>query len=371
MHITLVAGARPNFVKIAPIIRALEHHNQTVGWDFFTWRLVHTGQHYDRELSEIFFRDLGIPEPHANLGVGSGSQAEQTARIMVAFEKELMVHPPDLVVVVGDVNSTMACTITAKKLHIKVAHVEGGLRSHDRTMPEEINRIVTDSVSDFFFTTTPGAGENLLREGISPEQIFFVGNTMIDTLANHISKAIAPKLWHDHRPEKGKYFVLTLHRPSNVDNRERLDSFLQAISESALPYPIIFPVHPRTRQNLDEKSFHNLICTGPMGYLEFIYLVQHSAGVITDSGGVQEETTWLGIPCITLRSCTERPETVIIGTNEIIGEDMDKLRSSIRLIKSNKWKKGRIPDLWDGKAAERIVKILAQLNLSPSRGGSQ
>lgn len=371
MHITLVAGARPNFVKIAPIIRALERHHQTGGGSHFNWRLVHTGQHYDRALSEVFFRDLGIPEPHVNLGVGSGSQAEQTARIMVAFEKVLMENPTDLVIVAGDVNSTMACAITAKKLHILVAHVEAGLRSRDRSMPEEINRIVTDSISDLFFTTSAAAGENLLREGIRPEQIFFVGNTMIDTLAEHIGKTVTPRLWYDHRLEQGKYFVLTLHRPSNVDDRKKLYNLLHVISESACPYQVVFPVHPRTWQNMDESSFQNLICNEPMRYLEFIYLIQHSAGVITDSGGVQEETTWLGIPCITLRNTTERPETVTIGTNKIIGEDPDKLRSSVQLIKSGKWKKGNIPDLWDGKAAERIVAILSQLNLSPSRGGVQ
>lgn len=371
MHITLVAGARPNFVKIAPIIRALQNFNQSHGRPYFSWRLVHTGQHYDKIMSEAFFRDLNIPEPHVNLGVGSGTQAGQTARIMMAFEKELMENPTDLVMVVGDVNSTMACAITAKKLHTKVAHVEGGLRSNDRTMPEEINRIVTDSISDYFFTTSVNAGENLVREGISPDRIFFVGNTMIDTLAAHIHNAVAPAFWHDKQIDAGKYFVLTLHRPPNVDDRLKLNTLLGVISESASPYQVVFPVHPRARQNIRENPHPNLIITEPLGYLEFIYLIQHSAGVITDSGGVQEETTWMGVPCITVRDTTERPETITIGTNEVIGDDADKIRDSVQLIRSGKWKKGSIPELWDGKAAERIVDILASLNLSPARDGVQ
>ncbi|MCS6973859.1 MAG: UDP-N-acetylglucosamine 2-epimerase (non-hydrolyzing) [Cyclobacteriaceae bacterium] len=363
MHITLVAGARPNFIKIAPIIRALDTYNEKYGRAFFHWRMVHTGQHYDDKMSDIFFRELGIPTPHSNLGVGSGSQAEQTARIMMAFEKELIENATDLVVVVGDVNSTMACAITAKKLNLKVAHVEGGLRSRDRTMPEEINRIVTDSVADYFFTTSVSAGANLICEGMLPEQIFFVGNTMIDTLAANLHKARKPALWDRHQLTARHYLLLTLHRPANVDDKTRLNRLLSEISALAAPLPIVFPVHPRTRNKINELTVPNLICSEPLGYLEFIYLMHHSAGVITDSGGVQEETTWMGIPCVTLRTTTERPETVSIGTNEVIGDDSEKLCHALQLIISGKWKKGSIPELWDGRAAERIVNILSQLTL--------
>ena len=356
-----MAGARPNFMKIAPIIRAVENSNRA-GNPVIQYRLVHTGQHYDEKLSEVFFKELEIPEPHINLGVGSGTQSEQTARIMMAFEKDLLANPCDVVVVVGDVNSTMACAIVAKKLNTRVAHVEGGIRSFDMTMPEEINRMVTDSITDYFFTTSEVANNNLKKSGIDERSIFFVGNTMIDSLAGNLSKARKPDLWEANRLEPKKYFVLTLHRPSNVDDPEIFKVLIQAVSQSASESKVVFPVHPRTQRNAKTiRGTDNLIVSDPLGYLEFIYLVQHSAGVITDSGGIQEETTWLGIPCITLRNSTERPETVTVGTNEVIGDEYELLQKLVAKVKSGHWKKGGIPTLWDGKAAERIVRTLLQL----------
>ncbi|MCK6617531.1 MAG: UDP-N-acetylglucosamine 2-epimerase (non-hydrolyzing) [Cyclobacteriaceae bacterium] len=361
MKITLVAGARPNFMKIAPIIRAIEKSNRA-GNKPITYRLVHTGQHYDEKLSEVFFKELAIPEPHVNLGVGSGTQAEQTARIMMAFEKDLQANPCDLVMVVGDVNSTMACTIVAKKLNTRVAHVEGGIRSFDMTMPEEINRIVTDSLADYFFTTSEVANENLKKTGVRDEQLFFVGNTMIDSLAGNLNKTRKPAVWDDHHLTAKDYFVLTLHRPSNVDDPAVFTKLIKAISSSAGTSKVIFPVHPRTQRNAKEiRGIDNIILSDPLSYLGFIYLVQHCAGVITDSGGIQEETTWLGIPCITLRKSTERPETVTIGTNEVIGDDYPLLAQLVAKIKSGQWKKGGIPAYWDGKTAERIVAELLRL----------
>jgi UDP-N-acetylglucosamine 2-epimerase (non-hydrolysing) len=361
VKITLVAGARPNFMKIAPIIRAIENSNRD-GNKPIHYRLVHTGQHYDEKLSKVFFNELEIPEPHVNLGVGSGTQAEQTARIMMAFEKDLASNPCDLVMVVGDVNSTMACTIVAKKLNTRVAHVEGGIRSFDMTMPEEINRIVTDALADYFFTTSAVANENLKKTGVREEQIFFVGNTMIDSLVNNLGKTRKPGLWHTHRLQPKNYFVLTLHRPSNVDDAAVFSKVITAIAKSAAGSKVVFPVHPRTQRNTkDSAGVDNIILCDPLSYLEFIYLVQHCAGVITDSGGIQEETTWLGIPCITLRKNTERPETVTIGTNEVIGEDYHLLNALVAKIKAGQWKKGTIPPYWDGKTAERIVNELLRL----------
>lgn len=353
MHITLIAGARPNFIKIAPIIRAIKSSKLNI-----KYRLVHTGQHYDDKLSKIFFEQLEIPEPDVNLGAGSGSQAEQTARVMTEFEKDLLVHATDLVLVVGDVNSTMACAIVAKKLNIKVAHVEGGIRSFDLTMPEEINRIVTDAIADYFFTTSVVANENLVKSGVAENQIYFVGNTMIDTLLLRLPQARKPALWDDHNLRNKGYLVLTLHRPSNVDDINKLASILKVIGKSQLP--VVFPVHPRTMKNfslLPEKPAH-VIPTGPMSYLEFIYLLKNAQGVITDSGGVQEETTVLGVPCLTLRNNTERPETVTIGTNEMIGDNLSALENAIVTLCSGKWKKGRVPELWDGRTAERIVDVI-------------
>lgn len=361
MKITIIAGARPNFMKIAPIIRAIDESNHH-GSKLITYRLVHTGQHYDERLSKIFFQELGLPEPDVNLGAGSGSQAEQTAKIMIEFEKDLIQHPTDLVVVVGDVTSTMACTIVAKKLNTKVAHVEGGIRSFDMTMPEEINRMVTDSLADYFFTTTSIASENLKSTGVKDSQIFFVGNTMIDSLYFSLDKLKRPQVL-DGIPNFDKgYFVLTLHRPSNVDTPTKLRNILTTIDDH-VGMPVVFPVHPRTLKNLASflSDLRNVKLIEPLSYFEFVYLLKHSIGVITDSGGVQEETTVLEIPCVTLRLNTERPETILIGTNELIGDDLAKLVQALKKIKSGSWKQGSRPELWDGNAAKRILDILTSL----------
>ena len=362
MKITLIAGARPNFMKIAPIIRAIELAQKN-GHDI-QYRLVHTGQHYDDKLSKVFFEELGIPAAQVNLGAGSGTQAEQTGKIMVEFEKDLIANPADLVVVVGDVTSTMACTIVAKKLNTKVAHVEGGIRSFDMTMPEEINRIVTDSLADYFFTTSTVANENLRKTGVNESQLFFVGNTMIDSLISNLSKIRAPRIWEEQKLQPGKYFVLTLHRPSNVDDLNKFSMLMENIDNGG-GLPVIFPVHPRTRKNFSvlPKSPVNIFPVDPLSYLEFIYLIKNAKAVITDSGGVQEETTVLGVPCVTLRNNTERPETVTIGTNEMIGEDMNSLADAFKKVNTGSWKKGAIPELWDGRTAPRIVDVLLKLKL--------
>lgn len=361
MKIILVAGARPNFMKIAPIIEAIKRaksQGSEIGY-----ALVHTGQHYDSKMSDEFFVQLGIPEPDVNLEAGGGSQAEQTGAIMIGFEKYLKVNPCDLVLVVGDVTSTLACSIVAKKLGIRVAHVEGGIRSGDITMPEEINRLVTDSITDYFFTTSSVANENLRREGKTSDQIFFVGNTMIDTLLKNMSRFRKPDFWDKLHLEPGKYLVMTLHRPSNVDSKEQLKAIIEAIEQSASDMPVIFPVHPRTRINMEKFGITStqFYLAEPLGYLEFNYLVKHAKGVITDSGGITEETTVMGIPCITLRTSTERPETCTVGTNELIGINPVNIRPALKKIVDGNWKKGGIPDLWDGKAAERIVDMLVKL----------
>lgn len=360
MKITLIAGARPNFMKIAPIIRAIERA-QSDGHNL-QYRLVHTGQHYDDKLSKIFFEQLQIPEAHVNLGAGSGTQAEQTARIMIEFEKELLANPVDLVVVVGDVTSTMACTIVAKKLNTKVAHVEGGIRSFDMAMPEEINRIVTDSLADYFFTTSEVANQNLKKSGVADDNIFFVGNTMIDTLLTQLPKTKKPTGWTEWGLNAGGYIVLTLHRPSNVDDPATFEQWMKTIDEVGLP--VIFPVHPRTQKNFSKlvNKPKNIVACDPLSYLEFIYLIKESKAVITDSGGVQEETTVLGIPCITLRNNTERPETVTVGTNEMVGDNFTALRDALKKLNEGRWKKGAIPVLWDGRTAERIVSHLLRLS---------
>lgn len=359
MKITLIAGARPNFMKIAPIIRAIENA-QALG-NQIHYRLVHTGQHYDDKLSKVFFEQLEIPEPAINLGAGSGTQAEQTARIMIEFEKDLIANPTDLVIVVGDVTSTMACTIVAKKMNTKVAHVEGGIRSFDMAMPEEINRIVTDSLADYFFTTSEVANQNLRKSGVEDRQIFFVGNTMIDTLLAQLPKTKKPTKWAEWKVEAKKYLVLTLHRPSNVDDADKFANWMQVID--AVGLPVIFPVHPRTQKNFSllKKKPANIIACDPLSYHEFIYLIKESKAVITDSGGVQEETTVLGVPCLTLRNNTERPETVTTGTNEMIGDDFVALSNALKNLNEGKWKLGAIPELWDGKTAERIIKNILML----------
>jgi UDP-N-acetylglucosamine 2-epimerase (non-hydrolysing) len=365
MTIDIIAGARPNFMKIAPIIKAIRQA-QHLGVSI-NFRLIHTGQHYDEKLSSVFFKQLGIPDPDVNFGIGSGTQAEQTAGIMVEFEKDLLAHPADLVVVVGDVTSTMACSIVAKKLNVKLAHVEGGIRSFDMTMPEEINRLVTDALSDYFFTTSEIANENLRNAGVSNSKIFFVGNTMIDTLYQNLDNATPPLFWNEYHLNPFEYAVLTLHRPSNVDDFDVFKNWISYLDSFGIK--IIFPIHPRTRTNFNklEKPPLNIIAVDPLSYFEFIYLIKHAKAVITDSGGVQEETTVLGVPCLTLRNNTERPETVGTGTNVLIGEDRLKLKAALEDIKGGIWKKGAIPDLWDGNTAERIVKIICELNLTSSK----
>jgi UDP-N-acetylglucosamine 2-epimerase (non-hydrolysing) len=352
----LVAGARPNFMKIAPIIHALQQTN-------VRYRLVHTGQHYDRAMSQTFFDELNIPQPDVNLACGGGTQAEQTAAIMVAFEKDLMANPTDLVVVVGDVTSTMACTIVAKKMNVKVAHVEAGIRSFDMTMPEEINRMVTDSLTDYFFTTTRWAGDNLRKIGVSDEKIHFVGNVMIDTLLANRKRFIKPSIYDDLNLMEKQFLVLTLHRPANVDETTHLKALMMEIIDNSNGLPIVFPMHPRTAKLFVDVGIKapNLHIVEPLGYLEFNYLVERAFAVITDSGGITEETTVMGVPCMTLRDNTERPETCEIGTNELIGTNPKAIAPAMQLLFSGRWKKGRIPELWDGNAAKRIVKIIAKL----------
>lgn len=361
MKIDLIAGARPNFMKIASIIDAI-HAAQAEQKDI-KYRLIHTGQHYDKNMSDSFFDQLGIPAPHVNLGAGGGSQAEQTAAIMVGYEKLLMSETTDLCLVVGDVNSTMACSIVAQKMHVQVAHVEAGIRSGDWTMPEEINRLVTDSISNYFFTTTPEAGEILKRSGIDENKIFWVGNTMIDTLLKHRLRFKQPPIWTELNLQKNEYLVMTLHRPANVDEEGKLKSLINEIIVNANGLPLIFPAHPRTAKILANLKVEHekLHIVEPLGYLEFNYLVENAKAVITDSGGITEETTVMGVPCITLRNNTERPETVTIGTNELIGTDPGAIRPAMEVLFSGKWKKGGIPDLWDGKAGKRIIDTLISM----------
>ncbi len=358
MLITIVAGARPNFMKIAPIIKAI-FKAQAQGQDV-RYRLVHTGQHYDKKMSGDFFEQLGIPDPHINLECGGGTQAEQTAGIMVKFEKDLMENKPSVVLVVGDVTSTMACTISAKKLCVDVVHVEAGIRSGDMTMPEEINRIVTDSICDHYFTTSTHANDNLRKQQVPESSIHFVGNTMIDTLYQNLERLQKPAFWDEQQMAEGNYFLVTLHRPSNVDDPGKLKQLLDAITNSTSGIPVIFPVHPRTRKILDtfNISAGKLIMIDPLAYLQFIYLVKNAKGIITDSGGITEEATVLHVPCLTLRNSTERPETITQGTNELIGDDIDKLSLCLKKIVAGDWKKGSVPELWDGKTSERIINIL-------------
>ena len=393
MLVTLIAGARPNFMKIAPIIRAIKAA-EAAGKDMH-YRLVHTGQHYDKNMSDTFFEELGIPQPDVNLGCGGGTQAEQTAHIMVAFEQYLMANPCDLVLVVGDVTSTMACSIVAKKLNTKVCHVEAGIRSWDLTMPEEINRMVTDSLADYMFTTTDIADTNLLRQGAvyaeewqpeqvvlghdrCPQRVWRVGNVMIDTLLKNMPRFRKPAVYDELGLQEGKYVVMTMHRPANVDEETHLRALMEQIITNVHGEPIVFPIHPRTAKifyglwgtatdSVEEnraalhKVFPNLYIVDPMGYLEFNYLVQHSRAVVTDSGGITEETTVMGVPCITLRDNTERPETCTVGTNELIGTNPAAVKPALDRLYAGEWKKGAIPELWDGHAAERIVEILANL----------
>ena len=407
MKITLIAGARPNFMKVAPIIKAIKAA-EAAGKDMH-YRLVHTGQHYDKNMSDTFFEELGIPAPDVNLGCGGGSQAEQTAHIMVAFEKELMAHPADIVMVVGDVTSTMACSIVAKKLNTKVCHVEAGIRSWDLTMPEEINRMVTDSLADYMFTTSEVANRNLVRLGASLQlppkgrrviaqnpspingedgkcdnkihpslqggagvgpKVWFVGNVMIDTLLANRSRFRKPEVWDELRLKEQEFIVMTMHRPANVDEENHLRAMMEQIIDNVHGLPVIFPIHPRTAKLFyglwgDEaelaKRLPNLHIVEPMGYLEFNYLVERAKAVVTDSGGITEETTVMGVPCITLRDNTERPETCTVGTNELIGTDPAAIKPALDKLFAGEWKKGAIPELWDGHTAARIIEILADL----------
>jgi UDP-N-acetylglucosamine 2-epimerase (non-hydrolysing) len=362
MLIDIIAGARPNFMKIAPIIDAIkvkQRKNKTL-----QYRLIHTGQHYDKNMSDSFFEQLGIPQPDENLGVGSGTQAEQTAGIMIGYEKLIFKKKPDLCIVVGDVTSTMACAISAKKLGVKVAHVEAGIRSFDLTMPEEINRMVTDSITDYYFTTSAIANSNLKKSGISKEKILFVGNTMIDTLLKQMPRFIQPPFWESIGLKEKEYLVMTLHRPANVDDADNLKALLTAIKNSSNNLPIIFPVHPRTLKNINalDLNFTNLYKVEPMSYLEFNFLVQYAKGVITDSGGITEETTVMGVPCITLRDNTERPETISLGTNELIGTNPNAIPPALEKLLNGNWKKGGIPPKWDGKTGKRIIDLILNLH---------
>jgi len=361
MLIDLIAGARPNFIKISSIINAIKKEKNK--GSNIHYRLIHTGQHYDKNMSDSFFEQLNIPLPDINLGAGGGTQAEQTASIMVGYEKVLLEKKPLICLVVGDVTSTMACSITAQKMGVKVAHVEAGIRSYDWTMPEEINRLVTDSVTNYFFTTTTLASDNLKNSGIKDENIFLVGNTMIDSLITNRVYFIKPKLWDEYDLKNKSYIVITLHRPANVDNLEALNILLLEIIKNCNNLPIIFPVHPRTLKNLSKLNlnFENLHLVDPMTYLEFNYLVENSFAVITDSGGITEETTFMGIPCITLRDNTERPETVTIGTNELIGTNPSTIKPTLKKLFNKEWKSGSIPELWDGNAGDRIINTLLSL----------
>lgn len=357
----LIAGARPNFMKIAPIVRAIREDGR------LSFRLVHTGQHYDHDMNDVFFEELGIPAPDIFLGTGGGSHAQQTARIMVAFEDLCLAAKPDAVLVVGDVNSTMACAIVAKKLHVPVAHVEAGLRSGDLRMPEEINRLVTDSISDWFFATEASAVDNLLREGKPRAAVHFVGNVMVDNLLYQVGQ-----LRKTHGPDYGppcparpaaRYGVVTLHRPSNVDDPATLRRICDALQETSARMPLVFPVHPRTRANLDRFGIRlgsGITLTGPQGYMDFLQLWMDAAVVLTDSGGLQEETTALGVPCITIRDNTERPVTVAEGTNVLAGTDPRRIVNEVRKVLEGKEKGSRRPQLWDGMAAKRLIGLLAE-----------
>lgn len=360
MKILTVAGARPNFMKIAPLMKEMKKYP-----DEIQPVLVHTGQHYDEKMSKLFFEELDIPKPDIDLEVGSASHAVQTAKIMIEFEKVLLQEHPDLIIVVGDVNSTIGCALPAVKLKIPVAHVEAGLRSFDRTMPEEINRILTDAISEYLFVTEPGGQENLLREGIPQEHIYFVGNVMIDTLLANKAKADQSRILETFNLRSQEYALLTLHRPSNVDVRDTFLNILQALEVLQHSLPIIFPVHPRTRKRIEEfgltervQAMDNFHLIDPLGYLDFLKLMAESKVVLTDSGGIQEETTILHVPCITLRDNTERPITVEQGANTLVGADTERIVQAGLSILHGQKKSHSVPELWDGKAAERIVRIL-------------
>ena len=354
MKIACVVGARPNFIKLAPIIRALRSHA-----DVFRPVLVHTGQHFDPKMSDVFFSDLEMPRPDHFLNIGSGTQAEQTAAIITRFDELCEEHKFDRVLVVGDVTSTMACAITAAKRQIPVDHVEAGLRSFDRSMPEELNRIITDSLSDLLFVTERSGVENLRREGHGDDRIHLVGNVMIDTLFTYVDAAIARKRYESFNLTRREYALVTLHRPSNVDSPERLMIIVEHLATIAKKVPIVFPVHPRTRKVFNAHTqASNVLGCEPLGYLDFVSMMEGAKFVITDSGGIQEETTALGVPCLTLRTTTERPSTLETGTNTLIGDNVADLAKPVAEILEGRYKTGAMPPLWDGHAAERIVALL-------------
>ena len=362
MKIISVVGARPNFMKIAPILRELKKYPT------FQSLLVHTGQHYDAKMSDVFFSDLQIPEPDIFLNVGSGSHARQTAEVMTRFEDVLNKEKPDLVIVVGDVNSTLACSVTAAKMNVKVAHVEAGLRSFDKTMPEEINRLVTDALSDYLFTTEKSGNEHLVQEGKKPEQIFFTGNVMIDSLVFSQDRIRVSNIVSQLQLDPQPYIVVTLHRPSNVDNPESLEKVICILDELQKQVQVVFPIHPRSLKMIEQfgykskiGSMRQLKLTEPIGYIDFLSLMSRAKAVVSDSGGLQEESTYLGIPCLTMRENTERPVTIDVGTNTLVGLDEKKISDCMGSIMNGAYKKGTKPELWDGKAAERIVATLNTL----------
>lgn len=354
-----VVGARPNFMKVAPIHKAFQKYS-----DKIEHLICHTGQHYDAKMSKIFFEELQLPEPNFYLGVGSGTHAEQTGKVMIEFEKILLEEKPDLVLVVGDVNSTIACSLTSAKLHIKSVHVEAGLRSFDREMPEEVNRVLTDSISELLFVTEKSGVANLKNEGVPDEKIFFVGNVMIDNLIHHLEQTDHLPTLDEFNVEPGNFVLVTMHRPSNVDSDSQLEKIVHMLNSITGKRKIIFPIHPRTRKNLESKQLldslnDNVVLTEPIGYLDFLCLLRNAELIITDSGGIQEESTYLGVQCITTRKTTERPVTVEIGTNHLVGDDFEKAgQLAIEILNGDK-KSGLIPELWDGKASDRIVDIIA------------
>jgi len=363
LNVHLIAGARPNFMKVAPLYRELKKAGES-----FAPRIIHTGQHYDERMSRLFFDDLGMPEPEAYLHVGSGTHGQQTARIIERYEEYILQKDkPDLVVVAGDVNSTVACALVAKKLHIPVAHLEAGLRSYDERMPEEINRVLTDRISDILLTPSPDGDQNLIQEGVRSERIHFVGNIMIDSLVEHSTKAANSKIKQELELGENPYVLITLHRPSNVDSRNSMEMLLKAFSTIGKEINLVFPMHPRTQKNLEMlglsgllSSIPNLRVTDPIGYLDFMKLQMDATAVLTDSGGIQEETTYFGIPCLTLRENTERPITVSEGTNQLVPLTSEAIAIAVSEVLKGKVKKGKIPKFWDGHTAERVARVFKE-----------
>jgi len=355
-----VVGARPNFIKIAPVHRSFQKYKNEINH-----LICHTGQHFDEKMSKVFFDELQMPKPDFYLGISGGSHAVQTAGIMIEFEKILLEEKPDLIIVPGDVNSTIAASLVAAKLHIPVAHVESGLRSYDRKMPEEVNRVLTDEISDYLFVTEKSGLENLAKEGVDESKIFFTGNVMIDSLVNFMPHIDNSKILESLNVKKANYVLATFHRPSNVDDKEKLSQLINALNEISKERKVVFPIHPRTTNNLESFDLSGILSDDiiqlpPIGYIDFLSLTKNAELVVTDSGGIQEETTFLGVQCITVRDNTERPITSEIGTNHMVGTDFDKVISVTKSILSGEKKEGRIPDLWDGKASERIVDIIYQ-----------